>query len=548
MARLRLLSLVSYVYVLCQAVNVRGLTNLLPDVGDRYRRQDAVFKNCLNAYNQTLDCTDDLNLARHYYQYEWTAEKLEGLCTPACSASIAKWAQDVEATCDNDELPFIFDYTSFKGSVFAEKLKYGYDMACMKSKDPGVDKWCQLETAKWHRYVLESYVTVEPTPQNQNSSIQRRQNMIFPDWDECMDACDSEDGDCADHDHAGGSSVNKRETPKEHEWGTSTSSQPRHGFQPLENSTAPAHQEDGPARLPSEETTGLLSAYPREVLCSSCFLDRLAIQANAYSSNWSPALANDYAEIGELCSKKLTPVARNDTQFVKTTFSPIAPTEIPRPTDLACPGGASKFYDTDTPLSLSNGYIVSTAELLYLNGLPLDEATLWAPFKKSAPKKSAFCVPLSCEILQVDKGDTCESIIETTNMTTTLFFSWNPHLIGDCTSGLVALQNICVGPPGGRYGLPDPIHTAIYSSIYGGNMTGLYLNTSRLSTSTNSRYGNYSATVMVDPSTTLVSPRTTIYPTYNISSVWNSTNQTFTNANSSLTSIHSRSPTPIIEN
>ncbi|KAK6337058.1 hypothetical protein TWF718_009844 [Orbilia javanica] len=373
-----------FVFLLYQIQAVRGSTNLLPDVGNIFDESDGVVRGCIAAFNQTLDCIEHIRFVRHYYQHEWTDRILTSLCTPQCSDSISKWQSDVAAACDKEDLPFIFGGASYKGSVYTQKLRYGLDMVCMKSRDrKSYGDWCQLETRKWHTHLQPSFKNAR------------------------------HDGD-------------KR---KEKSLG-----------------------------LPSHETTGILAAYPKSLLCSSCFLDRLGIQATAYSSNWSPALANDYASLGKLCSKTHKKVVRHDGDFVRSSLAVAAPTGTPSAArNMPCNGQVINFQDTDTPLSLSNNFIVSTAEVLHLNGIPLEGANILTPLRKLVPGKSSACMPLSCEVLRVDKGESCEDIIKTAQTTAMLFFSWNPHLLGNCASGLVELQNVCVGPPGGRYDLPTPI-------------------------------------------------------------------------------------------
>ncbi|KAK6513086.1 hypothetical protein TWF506_009250 [Arthrobotrys conoides] len=376
-----------FLFLRHQIHSVRGSVSLLPDVGNISDSDDAVVKNCISAYNQTLDCTEHVRFVRNYYQYQWTNDKLAALCTSQCFNSVDTWQTGVRTSCDEDNLPFIVGGSLYKGSVYAEKLRYGLDMVCMKSKDlKTYGNWCQNEVEKWH-------TNLKPSFKN------------------------------ADH--------------------------------------GEGEQEDLELNLPSHETTGLLSAYPKSVLCSSCFFDRLEIQATTSSSNWSPALANDYASLGQLCSKTSKKVVRDDKPLVQRSLAVAKPVDAETPTvavkPVSCEGESLAFLDTDTPLSLSNNLIISTAELLHSNGIPLTGANILIPWKKLMPNQYRACVPPACEILRVDKGESCEDIINAAQTTAALFFAWNPHLIGNCASGLAELQNVCVGPPGGRYELPNPV-------------------------------------------------------------------------------------------
>ncbi|KAJ6257662.1 hypothetical protein Dda_7449 [Drechslerella dactyloides] len=511
-----------------------GLINLLPYIGDLIQVEDEVAKNCLNAYNRTLDCSEDLQLTRHYYQYSWTKTTLEGLCTSRCSASIETWAHAVEQACDRDDLPFIVAATSYKGSVFTEKVKYGYGMVCLKSTDSGsTNGWCEIEAESWNQHVLDQIA--EARESHNNATILRRQmQFVEPSVNECMDACDAGDNDCS----SAVNQLNGRSVVAD-----SVSPAPvRRDFQESENTTVPDMQIDIPISGPSQQTTGLLSSYPQWILCSSCFLSRLELQANSYSSNWSPALANDYAELGKICSVNTTKVVRDDTKFIQTTLSMVTPTPTLNVEISICPGETVGFFDEDTPISFSNNNIVSTAELLFLNRMALNETTLWTPLKRLT-KKSSLCLPQPCEMIQVDKKDSCQGIIRRTNTTTTLFFSWNPHLIGDCTSGLVSLQNVCVGPPGGRYKLPNPVmgtHPNVRVSSPASSHP----------TSVTKPFGNYSTTA-ISLSTTGLSSQTTMQAVHNTSSSFGH-NSTLFGYNSSLHTNSSMTanryvPTKIIE-
>ncbi|KAF3111360.1 hypothetical protein TWF102_007031 [Orbilia oligospora] len=385
-------------FILYRVYAVRGSMNLLPDAGETLDNEDTAIKNCVNAYNKTLDCTKDIRLVRHYYQYEWTSDKLAALCTPQCSNAIDSWSAEVKESCDEHDPPFFIGENSYKGSVDTDKLRYGLDMVCTKSTDEeSSGNWCQHEAEKWHTYL-------EPSFKNALHGLEQRE-----EGDQTFD-------------------------------------------------------------LPSHETTGLLSAYPKSVLCSSCFFDRLGIQATTHSSNWSPALANDYAALGKMCSKsnksaikparKTIPRPTGIFSLLSQTWSTGAVQEASTvPAEwISCEDTARvTFSDTDTPLSLSNNLIVSTAELLHINGIPLTGANILIPWKKLAKNKYRACTPLNCEILRVDKGESCEDVIRAAGTTAELFFSWNPYLIGNCASGLAELQNVCVGPPGGRYKLPNPV-------------------------------------------------------------------------------------------
>jgi hypothetical protein len=85
--------------------------------------------------------------------------------------------------------------------------------------------------------------------------------------------------------------------------------------------------------------------------------------------------------------------------------------------------------------SLSQRYGVTTGDLQTATGS--DDCTI----------SNTTCVPQACTVKQVNDGDSCEGLAAkyttgTANVTTTLFLSWNPNIIGLCDS-LTAGQYIC---------------------------------------------------------------------------------------------------------
>ncbi|CAD6594277.1 MAG: hypothetical protein ASARMPREDX12_008557 [Alectoria sarmentosa] len=87
---------------------------------------------------------------------------------------------------------------------------------------------------------------------------------------------------------------------------------------------------------------------------------------------------------------------------------------------------------------------------------------------------TSICVPLECEVAQIDKNQTCASMASSLstssiNVTIALFLQWNPNIIGPCDN-LTMDQFICTGPPGGNYILPAPISGT--NSSAGGQQRG----------------------------------------------------------------------------
>lgn len=88
---------------------------------------------------------------------------------------------------------------------------------------------------------------------------------------------------------------------------------------------------------------------------------------------------------------------------------------------------------------LSSWNNVSTFSLLYENNL---EA-----YCSNFPKSGRLCLPQTCSVYQVQKNDTCSSIIQKhhSSFTATQLKSWNPNINKPC-SNLGQLENsyICI--------------------------------------------------------------------------------------------------------
>ena len=93
----------------------------------------------------------------------------------------------------------------------------------------------------------------------------------------------------------------------------------------------------------------------------------------------------------------------------------------------------------DDCFAISKSNNVSTFSLLYENSL--------AGYCSNFPKQGKLCLPKSCEIYQVKKGDSCFSIAYANNykFSQTQLMSWNPNINRGC-SNLEQLEKtyICI--------------------------------------------------------------------------------------------------------
>lgn len=93
----------------------------------------------------------------------------------------------------------------------------------------------------------------------------------------------------------------------------------------------------------------------------------------------------------------------------------------------------------DDCFAISRSNNVSTFSLLYENGL--------AGYCSDFPKQGKLCLPKTCAIYQVKKGDSCFSIVHANNysFSQTQLMSWNPNINRGC-SNLEQLEKsyICI--------------------------------------------------------------------------------------------------------
>ena len=82
----------------------------------------------------------------------------------------------------------------------------------------------------------------------------------------------------------------------------------------------------------------------------------------------------------------------------------------------------------DDCYSISRDYNVSTSHLLNHNGLE--------PHCQNFPKQGQLTLPESCEIYEIQKGDTCEKIVSAYHLKITRadLMSWNPSIKDDCSN------------------------------------------------------------------------------------------------------------------
>ena len=93
----------------------------------------------------------------------------------------------------------------------------------------------------------------------------------------------------------------------------------------------------------------------------------------------------------------------------------------------------------DDCFAISESNSVSTFSLLYENGL--------AGYCSNFPKQGKLCLPKTCAIYQVKKGDSCFGIVHANNykFSQTQLISWNPNINRGC-SNLEQLEKsyICI--------------------------------------------------------------------------------------------------------
>lgn len=181
-------------------------------------------------------------------------------------------------------------------------------------------------------------------------------------------------------------------------------------------------------------------------LCSPCFLTVMWHRINSIflpDTDYSDYLIEQYQDIQDVCQ-----ISMPETVVRALPAYAAAPnaTYLPPGTDPAnnssapSAGSGNCTGQTLSPSSsgcdsLSQQYGVTTGDLQAATNS--DDCTI----------SDTTCVPSACTLKQINIGDSCDALAtayktSTLNVTTTLFLSWNPNIIGLCDN-LTTSQYVC---------------------------------------------------------------------------------------------------------
>ena len=181
------------------------------------------------------------------------------------------------------------------------------------------------------------------------------------------------------------------------------------------------------------------------------------LQSTSFS-NYDDGAKDEWKSIQNICGvsypSEVQPPKTNVTTPVG--FAP-ANYSVQDPTNCLS-GDTYTVANGDDCGKISTSKDVSTGTLIVLNQLFPDCTNLLGG--------QSLCLPQSCQIYNVQSGDTCLGIAANSNITYTQLLAWNPSVDGFC-SNLVSGQNICVSQPGSAWtGTPIAGATATKTGTY----------------------------------------------------------------------------------
>lgn len=191
----------------------------------------------------------------------------------------------------------------------------------------------------------------------------------------------------------------------------------------------------------------------------------------------SAYLLDQYNLIQKNCSTSLPVTTSSSTLFVSnalitSTSASGTPTTTSGAATTTCAGQLIK------PPAASNIYCQELAQQYNVTTGDLMAATNDAFCEFDSP----ICLPIACDGEVIWDGQSCDQLAlqysnSTNNVTTLMFLSWNPNIVGDCQR-LAPGQRVCSSPPDGQF-----IPTGV---IYAPTAAGSYYSTASPSIPTQS--------------------------------------------------------------
>ncbi|KAH8122261.1 carbohydrate-binding module family 18 protein [Trichoderma asperelloides] len=233
----------------------------------------------------------------------------------------------------------------------------------------------------------------------------------------------------------------------------------------------------------TSDMMAVTNLYPNDLLCNECFIKmwrQRLLNPFIQDGDSSAYLLDQYNLIQENCSTSLPVTTSSSTLFVSNalvtatsasgTLPPSTTTSSGAATtcagQLISPPTASNIYCQE----LAEQYNVTTGDLMAATNDPFCVFT------------SPICLPLACDGEIIWDGQSCDQLAlqysnSTNNITTLMFLSWNPNILGDCQR-LAPGQRVCSSPPDGQF-VPSGV-------IYAPTAAGSYYTTASPSIPTQS--------------------------------------------------------------
>ncbi|PON25458.1 LysM domain-containing protein [Trichoderma gamsii] len=193
--------------------------------------------------------------------------------------------------------------------------------------------------------------------------------------------------------------------------------------------------------------------YPNDLLCNECFIKmwrQRLLDPFIQEGDSSAYLLDQYNLIQKNCSTSLPVTTSSSTLFISnalvtSTSASGTPTTSSGAATTTCAGQlikpptASNIYCQE----LAQQYNVTTGDLMAATNDPFCEFD------------SPICLPLACDGEIIWDGQSCDQLAlqysnSTNNVTTLMFLSWNPNIVGDCQR-LAPGQRVCSSPPDGQF-------------------------------------------------------------------------------------------------
>lgn len=165
-------------------------------------------------------------------------------------------------------------------------------------------------------------------------------------------------------------------------------------------------------------------------------------------------LLEQYDNIQQNCSVNVPVTTMSSTLLIQTSA-------VPTSTSLITSSAASTISSSSaatvtcigqTVQPITNGFCQNTTQDYGVTTGDLIAATQDSILCRS---NQTICLPLPCEGEVIYNSESCDAMAaslsnSTFNVTTQMFLSWNPNILGDC-SALAIGQRVCTSPPGGYY-------------------------------------------------------------------------------------------------